>query len=200
MSRQLAPNACCNIGTYGCTVPMPIKGRRQDVDLCIADIVAALNAANITTVASCCGHGKIDGNILLEDGRIINIRNVKRQEGEMDYLEFVGLRKPKKKVVKFNTEEKDTRIAALEAELATVKAECGHLVIGSAQLAAELEQVDQDFEDIKAERDAALAAVKKHCDECAIFADGDDDCAGCVLKNVSPQARATLAQPEQGGE
>jgi hypothetical protein len=33
--------------------------------------VAALNAANITTEASCCGHGKIDGNIVLEDGRRI---------------------------------------------------------------------------------------------------------------------------------
>jgi hypothetical protein len=59
---------CCGIGEYSCQVPMPINGRRQDVDICIADIVAALNAANIPTTASCCGHGG-DGSILLEDGR-----------------------------------------------------------------------------------------------------------------------------------
>jgi len=53
---------------------MPIKGRRQEIDFCIAPIVAALNAANITTVASCCGHGEQDGNIMLEDGRVLIIK------------------------------------------------------------------------------------------------------------------------------
>jgi len=67
------PDECCDVGSYECQVPMPLRGRRQEVDLCIADIVAALNAANIITVASCCGHGKMDGNIMLEDGRIISI-------------------------------------------------------------------------------------------------------------------------------
>jgi hypothetical protein len=51
---------------------MPIRGRRQDIDFCIADIIAALNAANIPTVASCCGHGDV-GIINLEDGREISI-------------------------------------------------------------------------------------------------------------------------------
>jgi hypothetical protein len=67
------PDKCCEIGTYECQVPMPIKGRRQDIDFCIADIVAALNAANIMTVASCCGHGKMPANIVLEDGRELSI-------------------------------------------------------------------------------------------------------------------------------
>lgn len=53
---------------------MPIKGRSQDIDFCIADIVAALNAANIITIASCCGHKKFDGNIILEDGRELIIK------------------------------------------------------------------------------------------------------------------------------
>lgn len=53
---------------------MPINGRRQDIDLCIADIVAALNAANIKTVASCCGHGKMDGIISLEDARELYVK------------------------------------------------------------------------------------------------------------------------------
>lgn len=69
------PRVCCEMGSYECQVPMPIKGRRQDIDLCIADIVAALNAANIITVASCCGHGTMSGNIMLEDGRTLLIKH-----------------------------------------------------------------------------------------------------------------------------
>ena len=69
------PDICCRVGTYKCQVPMPIKGRRQDIDLCIADIVAALNAANITTEASCCGHGDGPGSIALTDGREIKIQS-----------------------------------------------------------------------------------------------------------------------------
>lgn len=39
------------------------------VDPCIAPIVQALNAGEVPTVASCCGHGKRPGSIILEDGR-----------------------------------------------------------------------------------------------------------------------------------
>ena len=49
-------------------VCMPINGRVQCIDWCIHQIVAALNAGNIPTVASCCGHGNTKGNIILEDG------------------------------------------------------------------------------------------------------------------------------------
>lgn len=63
------PDKCCEMGSYECQIPMPVKGRRRDIDFCISDIVAALNAANIITVASCCGHGRMDGAISLEDGR-----------------------------------------------------------------------------------------------------------------------------------
>ena len=45
----------------------------KDVDACIAPLVRALNAAGLTTVASCCGHGKGHGNIALADGREIVI-------------------------------------------------------------------------------------------------------------------------------
>ena len=68
------PTKCCSCGSYECQVPMPIAGRVRHIDLCIADIVAALNAANIVTVASCCGHGKINGIISLTDGREIEIK------------------------------------------------------------------------------------------------------------------------------
>jgi len=68
------PKKCTPMGCYECQVPMPIAGRRRDIDYCIADIVAALNAANIVTVASCCGHGDEGiANIVLEDGRVLSI-------------------------------------------------------------------------------------------------------------------------------
>ena len=67
------PIDCCEIGEFRCEVPMPIKGRVQGIDYCIADLVAALNAANIVTVASCCGHNKMDGSIVLEDGRELRV-------------------------------------------------------------------------------------------------------------------------------
>lgn len=72
------PNECCKMGSYECQVPMPINGRRQEIDFCIADIVAALNAANIKTLASCCGHNEMKGNIVLEDGRKLIIENMSK--------------------------------------------------------------------------------------------------------------------------
>lgn len=69
------PNKCCITGSYECQIPMPIRGRVQHIDLCIASIVAALNAANIATIASCCGHGSQSGTILLEDGITLTMTN-----------------------------------------------------------------------------------------------------------------------------
>ena len=53
---------------------MPLNGRVQCIDHCIHQIVAALNAGGVRTTASCCGHGKMKGNILLEDGRMLTIQ------------------------------------------------------------------------------------------------------------------------------
>lgn len=44
------------------------------IDSCIASIVEALNKNGIRTIASCCGHGKINGSIILSDGRELLIR------------------------------------------------------------------------------------------------------------------------------
>lgn len=70
MSVNKNNKKCCKMGTYECQVPMPINGRVRYIDFCIADIVAALNAANIKTEASCCGHGKDNllSSIILQDG------------------------------------------------------------------------------------------------------------------------------------
>ena len=68
-----SPSNCCDLGTFKCCVSMPLHGRVVGIDFCIHDIVAALNASGIKTIASCCGHGKIDGRIDLEDGRILRV-------------------------------------------------------------------------------------------------------------------------------
>lgn len=39
------------------------------VDKCISDIIIALNKEKIETIASCCGHFKGIGSIVLKDGR-----------------------------------------------------------------------------------------------------------------------------------
>lgn len=77
VASALLARGCCAAGTYECQVPMAIAGHREDIDACIADIVAALNAANIPTVASCCGHGR-RGTIALADGRELIVANVQR--------------------------------------------------------------------------------------------------------------------------
>lgn len=38
-------------------------------DPCLAPLVKALNDGGIRTVASCCGHGRMDGTVALADGR-----------------------------------------------------------------------------------------------------------------------------------
>ena len=61
------------VKTFENQVPMPLNGRVQCIDHCVAHLVAALNAANIRTVASCCGHQQMAGRIDLEDGRVLAI-------------------------------------------------------------------------------------------------------------------------------
>lgn len=46
----------------------------KGIDACIAPIVKALNDAGIYTASCCCGHGKEDGVIHLQDGRVLIIR------------------------------------------------------------------------------------------------------------------------------
>lgn len=60
--------------TFANQVCMPIGGKVQCIDPCIHQIVAALNAGGIRTMASCCGHGQQDGRIDLEDGRTLLIK------------------------------------------------------------------------------------------------------------------------------
>lgn len=75
MKNHLRPKECCGFGDYSCQIPMPLNGKVVGIDYCISDVIAALNAAGIKTVASCCGHSKVDGDIVLEDGRVIKVYN-----------------------------------------------------------------------------------------------------------------------------
>lgn len=43
------------------------------VDRCLAPIVKSLNSCGVLTDGCCCGHGKRPGNIILADGRVIEI-------------------------------------------------------------------------------------------------------------------------------
>jgi hypothetical protein len=43
-------------------------GRVVEIDECIAPIIDAMQKGGIYTLTSCCGHGKGDGYILLENG------------------------------------------------------------------------------------------------------------------------------------
>lgn len=77
---NLKPARCCECGSGEHTIPMPINDRVRYIDICIADIVAALNAASITTIGCCCGHGASLGSILLEDGRCLTTGPTERDE------------------------------------------------------------------------------------------------------------------------
>lgn len=61
------------IKTFSNQVCMPINGKVQCVDWCIHQIVAALNAGGVETIASCCGHKRAPGIISLADGRVLGI-------------------------------------------------------------------------------------------------------------------------------
>ena len=79
------PGTCCDCGSYQHTIPMPVgaKCRVEYIDLCVADIVAALTAGNVHTACSCCGHGKRPAMVLLEDGRCLHF-GVPSRDGHVD--------------------------------------------------------------------------------------------------------------------
>ena len=65
---------------HGRTNEMMLGGRWWRIDVCIAPLVKALNQGGMVTVASCCGHGKMDGVISLQDGRELVIMSTKERE------------------------------------------------------------------------------------------------------------------------
>lgn len=57
--------------------------KRAKIDSCIADLVEALQRGGIDMRGSCCGHGKSEGQIELQDGRMLLILSA---EAGRDYL------------------------------------------------------------------------------------------------------------------
>ncbi len=56
--------------------------RSVGIDACIADLVEALQNAGIDMRGSCCGHGKENGRIDLQDGRILIVIASNALEGD----------------------------------------------------------------------------------------------------------------------
>lgn len=79
-ARSVTPACPCReTVAVWCWVPAGLshtgEGRWKEckIDRCVADLVEALQDAHIWTSGSCCGHGVEDGNILLEDGRVLTV-------------------------------------------------------------------------------------------------------------------------------
>ena len=54
--------------------PTPVQGRTTiKVDSCIAPLVQMLNDYGIKTIASCCGHGKVEHSRIILDARSVQI-------------------------------------------------------------------------------------------------------------------------------
>lgn len=59
------------------------KWRECKIDACIATLVEALQAAGVDMRGSCCGHGKCEGDIHLQDGRALLI--LSREDADRYY-------------------------------------------------------------------------------------------------------------------
>ena len=73
----------CKIGEYelvNVKIPADLSHTGKNfwkycqIDKCIAPIVKALQEGGIDMRGSCCGHGERDGDIHLQDGRILVIK------------------------------------------------------------------------------------------------------------------------------
>jgi len=56
------------------------KWAHREIDRCMADIVKGLQAAQVWTVSSCCGHGKDIGAITLADGRTLYVTSIPAED------------------------------------------------------------------------------------------------------------------------
>lgn len=80
-ARCDGPGNALTLANQAC---LPINGKVQCIDWCIHQIVAALTAGGIETVASCCGHGTQRGRIDLKDGRVLWIETPAKPHQEKE--------------------------------------------------------------------------------------------------------------------
>ncbi len=50
---------------HGETIEIVINHKRVKIDKCLVEYVKALNTNGIRTSTSCCGHGEIDGSVVV---------------------------------------------------------------------------------------------------------------------------------------
>lgn len=81
VDRMLACRGCTRTEPVEVTLPAEqsctgsVRRATKPVDACIAEIVRALNVSGKpVTIGSCCGHGVRDGEILLVDGRTLEVK------------------------------------------------------------------------------------------------------------------------------
>lgn len=72
---------------WGTNTVVMIDGKPRNIDSCIAPLVSALNAGGIRTVASCCGHGRLPGNIIIEGDVFLTLLT---REQSLAVSELVG--------------------------------------------------------------------------------------------------------------
>lgn len=96
-----------------------VHWRDELIDSCVAKIVAALQKAGIDMRGSCCGHGKSEGEIHLQDGRTLLV--LSKEQSDLYW-----------KVLTFNQGEPVTTVMTLLRESDIVKQ--GHVKILGDQL------------------------------------------------------------------
>jgi hypothetical protein len=65
---------------------VPIANTRGHCDPCLAPYVQALNDAGLDTLASCCGHGRRPGSIMMRSGQVLLILADRDEFGRVDGL------------------------------------------------------------------------------------------------------------------
>ena len=113
---------------YGTTKPVSVKipadlsatgksyWKRAQIDACIAPLVEALQDAGIDMRGSCCGHGKREGHIQLQDGRCLLILNPEQAEQYLAHISpgssigdwLLGVDRPKAATVKMKGAEHES--------------------------------------------------------------------------------------------
>lgn len=67
-------------GDLTASCPVEMRWKMLPIDMCIAELVRALNASGHSTTSACCGHGEAPGVIGLADGRALLV--VETTDGE----------------------------------------------------------------------------------------------------------------------
>ena len=95
-----------NFGTFGQpnqnrTAVMTCLGKMQEIDNCILDELKHLWEYHIITLASCCGHNKVNGSIIVDESSV----EVMKQLGYVESREFNKY--TSQEILNMNTDERN---------------------------------------------------------------------------------------------